>query len=132
MLTRSRSGILANVFNEDATLLLLLFLFIKILIFFLIPRPHHKKKKYLNEITPTPASTVEAGLAPACMDTCSCVLKLQTLARRQDRTSGKVNLIFLTCNTSIRLSTWVSLSQFRWHDSNLSNQFSVASIINWI
>ncbi|KAJ6915002.1 hypothetical protein NC651_017091 [Populus alba x Populus x berolinensis] len=42
--------------------------------------------------TPILAPTVEAGLAPACMDTCSGVLKLQMWERRQDGTRGKVIL----------------------------------------
>ncbi|CAK7353276.1 unnamed protein product [Dovyalis caffra] len=39
--------------------------------------------------TPILVPTVEAGLAPACMDTCSGVLKLQMWERRQDGTRGK-------------------------------------------
>uniref|UniRef100_A0A6M2EGC4 Tocopherol cyclase n=1 Tax=Populus davidiana TaxID=266767 RepID=A0A6M2EGC4_9ROSI len=42
--------------------------------------------------TPILAPTVEAGLAPACIDTCSGVLKLQMWERRQDGTRGKVIL----------------------------------------
>ncbi|KAG6770621.1 hypothetical protein POTOM_026308 [Populus tomentosa] len=42
--------------------------------------------------TPILAPTVEAGLAPACIDACSGVLKLQMWERRQDGTRGKVIL----------------------------------------
>lgn len=42
--------------------------------------------------TPILAPTVEAGLAPACIDTCSGVLKLQMWERRPDGTRGKVIL----------------------------------------
>lgn len=48
------------------------------------------RAKYLG--TPILAPTVEAGLAPARIDTCSGVLKLQMWERRQDGTRGKVIL----------------------------------------
>lgn len=49
------------------------------------------RAKYLG--TPILAPTVEAGLAPARIDTCSGVLKLQMWERRQDGTRGKVHVI---------------------------------------
>lgn len=38
------------------------------------------------------APTVEAGLAPACKDTCTAELRLQLWERRSDGSKGKVSL----------------------------------------
>lgn len=62
------------------------------------------RAKYLG--TPILAPTVEAGLAPARIDTCSGVLKLQMWERRQDGTRGKVHVINHT-NISVCLSNCV-------------------------
>ena len=47
------------------------------------------------------APTLEAGLAPACRDTCFAVLKLQIWERRYDGSKGKVHYFsHLNCFSS--------------------------------
>lgn len=47
------------------------------------------------------APTMEAGLAPACKDTCFGDLRLQLWERRYDGSKGKVRFLFLLLTTSI-------------------------------
>lgn len=43
------------------------------------------------------APTLEGGLAPACRDTCSGVLRLQMWERRSDGSKGKVCCLCINC-----------------------------------
>lgn len=47
------------------------------------------------------APTMEAGLAPACKDTCFGDLRLRLWERRYDGSKGKVRFLFLLLTTSI-------------------------------